>query len=83
MAKAKSLVDDVLDRVKDSKPGFASWFDRLPSDAKKELDVAKKAFDPTKHQQRAYARAIIEAAQRRGWDIAGIQGVVAWLKKRS
>ena len=82
MAK-KSLVDDVLERVKDSRPGFASWFDRLPPDAQQELDVTRQAFDPTKHQQRAYARAIIDAAQRRGWDIAGIQGVVAWLKKRS
>lgn len=82
MAK-KSLLDDVLGMVRGSKTGFASWFDRLPEDAKRELAATRQAFDPTKHQQRAYARAIIEAATQRGWKTAGIQGVVAWLKKRS
>ena len=83
MGKTPTLVEDVLANVKESRPGFASWFDRLPDDARAELEAARKAFDPTKHQQTAYAKALIDAAQLRGWEISGIQGVIAWLKKRS
>lgn len=82
MAKAKSLVEDVLDRVKDSKPGFATWFDRLPPDAKEQLEQVRSKFNHSVHQKRAFAKAIIEVAQEHGWPIAGVQGVERWLEKR-
>lgn len=84
MAKAKptSLVDDVLATAVKSRPGFGTWHSRLPPEARAELDAARAAFDPTRHQKRAYAKAIMDACQARGWQTSGIQGVLAWLDGR-
>lgn len=80
MAKAKaSLLDDVLSRTANRRPGFKTWFDRLPQDAQAELDAVRQAFDPNVHQKRAYCEAIMAAARERGWDTAGVNGVIAWL----
>lgn len=77
-----SLLDDVLSKTSASKPGFKTWYERLPADAQGELDVVKQAFNPAVHQKRAYAQAIIAAATERGWEVCGVQGVIAWLNKR-
>lgn len=82
MAKTKPLLDDVLSRARVSKPGTKTWFDRLPAETQAELDAVKQAFNPVVHQKRSYAKAIMEAAAERGWEVAGIQGVIAWLNKR-
>jgi hypothetical protein len=82
MAKT-SLADEVLSKVTNSTPGFCSWFDRLPADAQVELEAVRAAFDPAAHQKLAYARAVIESCRKRGWETAGVQGVIAWLNKRS
>jgi hypothetical protein len=81
MAKTATLLDEVLDRVKSSRPGFKSWFDRLPSEAQAELEQVRAQFNPKVHQKRAFANAVMEAAKERGWETAGIQGVLAWLNK--
>lgn len=78
-----SLADEVLSTVAKSKPGFSSWFGRLPPDAQAELEAVRAAFDPAVHQKLAYARAVIESCRKRGWETAGVQGVIAWLNKRS
>lgn len=83
MAKAKSLVEDVLSRVQTTKPGFASWFERLPPDAKSQLEQVRERFNRSIHSKRAFARAIIAVADEHGWPISGIQGVERWLEKRS
>lgn len=80
---AKSLADEVLSSIAQSMPGHLSWFDRLPPDAQAELKVARAAFDPAVHQKQAYARAVMESCRKRGWQTAGVQGVIAWLKQRS
>lgn len=80
MAK-QSLADEVLAQVTNSTPGFACWFDNLPADAQAELESVRQAYDPARHQKLAYARAVIESCRKRGWKTAGIQGVIAWLKK--
>jgi hypothetical protein len=82
MAKT-SLADEVLSAVTKSIPGFCSWFDRLPPDAQAELEAVRAAFDPAIHQKQAYARAVIESCRKRGIETAGVQGVKAWLSKRS
>ena len=83
MAKARpSLLDDVLARATNGKPGFRTWFERLPADAQAELDAVREAFNPNTHQTRAYALAILEAAKERGWETGGVQAVIAWLKKQ-
>ena len=83
MAKAKlSLLDDVLAKAQGSKPGFASWFERLPPEAQAELLIVRQNFDPRQHQKNAYASAIMAACQERGWATSGRQGVIDWLDKR-
>lgn len=77
-----SLLDDVLARTSASKPGFKTWFERLPPDVQEELDAVKKAYNPAVHQKRAYALAIMAAATERGWETSGVQGVIAWLNRR-
>jgi hypothetical protein len=83
VAKARtSLLDDVLAKASNGKPGFKTWFDRLPADAQAELDAVREAFNPNTHQTRAYALAILEAAKERNWETGGVQAVIAWLKKQ-
>ena len=83
MAKARpSLLDDVLAKASNGKPGFRTWFDRLPADAQAELSAVREAFNPNTHQTRAYALAILEAAKERNWETGGVQAVIAWLRKR-
>ena len=83
MAKSKTtLASDVLARVHNSKPGFVSWFQKLPPDVQEQLNQAKDGFDPTRHQKKAFAVAIMEAAKDRGWEISGVQGVLAWLNEK-
>ena len=83
MAKARpSLLDDVLARAANGKPGFKTWFERLPADAQTELSAVREAFNPNTHQTRAYALAILEAAKERGWETGGVQAVIAWLKRQ-
>lgn len=79
MAKKSTLLDDVLSRASASKPGFLSWFERLPPEAQAELEAVRQSFNPKAHQKKAYCRAIIEAATERGWETSGIQGVLSWL----
>lgn len=83
MAKARpSLLDDVLARATNNRPGFKTWFDRLPPDAQAELDAVRQSYNPNTHQTRAYALAILEAAKERNWETGGVQAVIAWLRKR-
>ncbi len=83
MGKAKtSLLDDVLARASNGKPGFKTWFDRLPADAQAELSAVRESYNPNTHQTRAFALAIMEAAKERGWATGGVQAVIAWLRKR-
>lgn len=81
-AKKPSLLDDVLSRAVAGRPGFRTWFDRLPADAQAELEAVRLAFNPTIHKKNPYAKAIIAAATERGWEIAGVQGVITWLNRR-
>ena len=81
-AKTRSLLDDVLARSSNNRPGFRTWFERLPADAQAELSAVRESFNPNTHQTRGFALAIMEAAKERGWATGGIQAVIAWLKKQ-
>lgn len=83
MGKAKSLLDDVLARAQSAKPGFKTWFDRLPEDVRAELAAVKASFNPALHQKKAFATAIMEAAKERGWETGGVQAVLSWLNKKT
>jgi hypothetical protein len=83
VAKAKqSLVDDVLSRVASNRPGFRTWFERLPPEVQQELEVVRQNFDPSIHQKNAFADAVIAVATERGWEISGKSAVIAWLKAK-
>ncbi len=81
-APTKSLLDDVLSRAQGKRPGFASWFDRLPQEARDELEIVRQAFNPAVHQKNGYASAIMDVCRERGWQTSGRQGVIDWLDKR-
>lgn len=81
MAK-KTLLDDVLGRIVHRKPGFRTWFDRLPPEAQEELLVVKAGFNPDIHKKRTFALAIIESSRERGWETAEVQGVISWLARK-
>ena len=74
-----SLVEEVLGNVANKSPGCLTWFDRLPAEAQAELEAVRETFNPTVHQKRAFARALISAAERRGWKVAKEKQVIAWL----
>lgn len=84
MAKTKrpGLVDRVLAKAARSKPGLKSWFERLPADLQDELLKVRDAFDPSIHQKRPYARLIIEEVSECGFEVCGVQGVLAWLNAK-
>ena len=79
MAKA-SLLDEVLSTVANHTSGVLTWFDKLPADAQAELDVVRQQYDPRTHKKHIYARAVIAAAQKRGWSIVGEKQVIKWLE---
>jgi hypothetical protein len=72
----------VLAKASNGRPGFRTWFERLPADAQAELSAVREAFNPNTHQTRAYALAIMEAAKERNWETGGVQAVIAWLKQQ-
>lgn len=82
MAKKLSLVDDVLQRAQHVRPGFKSWFQRLPDDVQAELKAVRATFNPVLHQKKAFARAIMEAASERGWETGSVTAVLAWLNRK-
>lgn len=81
-AKPTSLLDDVRKRVVRRKPGFPSWFEKLPAEAIAELEAVRQAFDPTVDEKKAYAKAIIASLTERGWPVSGTEAVCRWLNAR-
>lgn len=76
-----SLVDEVLASVVNHAPGGRTWFEKLPPEAQAELEEVRRSYDPAVHQRRAFYRAIVAAAERRGWHIAGEKQVSEWLTR--
>lgn len=71
----------VLSRVTELRPGFRTWFDRLPPEVQGELDAIRQQWQAgqTGHQKRALARAIVAEMQARELPVSGVQGVEHWL----
>ena len=85
MPKARartSLLDDVLAKAQNKKPGFRSWIERLPEDARAELEAVRQSFNPAIHRKRTFAFAVMQSAKDRGWETSGVQGVLAWLNEK-
>jgi hypothetical protein len=84
-AKAPSLLDDVLARVKTRKPGFIPWHERLPDDLQADLAAIRERFHAggIASQKRALATAIAEVVAERGHTKPGEQAVLAWLNRKA
>ena len=82
MARKSSLVADVLSRAAAPRRGSIPWYEKLPPEAREELEAVRQSFVPGVHELNAFARAVMAAAQERGWQTSGIQGVIAWLRER-
>jgi hypothetical protein len=82
MAKTKpqrSLAESVEATVQNARPGYNSWFHKLPPDAQAEFLEARRRFDRTRHQKTAFAKALIAEAKARGWATAGESVLCVWL----
>ena len=84
-AKAPSLLDDVLARVKAKRPGFMPWNERLPDDLQAELAAIRERFHAgdIASQKRALAVAIAEVVAERGHTKPGEQAVITWLNRKA
>ena len=85
MAKRRApLLESVLARAANSKPGFLPWYKQLPADVQKELAEMKLAFltGETGLQKRAFCRAVLAEMRERGLKTSGLQGVEAWLERQ-
>lgn len=82
MTRKSSLVAEVLSLAAAPRRGSVPWYQKLPPEAREELEAVRQAFTPGVHELNAYARAVMAAADERGWQTSGIQGVIAWLRKK-
>lgn len=87
MAKRKrALLDDVIAKVQIKRPGFASWFERLPKEMQHELEAIRTKFENGQLNglnKRAVSTAISQVVRERGYHCCGMQGVLAWLNRQS
>ena len=82
MKRAGGLVDDISSRVRQSKPGYKPWNEKLPQDVQAELAEVKRRFRAGEiaATKVGLAKAIGDAIEGRGFLRPGVQAVVAWLK---
>lgn len=81
MAKPKpTFLDDVKSRIVHTSGRALTWFDRLPPDAQEECLAVREAFRRGElGLKERVARALISAAEDRGWPIAKTKRVTVWL----
>lgn len=83
---AKDFLIDFESRIVRKKPGFASWFEALPADAKESLGKIKKKFLDGGYRgtpKTSLAKAVVAIASDRGWVVSGVQGVIDWLERKT
>lgn len=83
MASRKRLVDEVLARAQNQRPGYRTWAEKLPPDLQAELEECRQKFDHGTHQKSAFARAIVAAVADRGHEAPKLGAVVRWLSEAS
>lgn len=80
-----SIIDQVLAVAANKGPGYAPWYMRLPEADLRQLEELRDRWrvGQVPMHKRALARAIVTVCQKLGHDICGIQGVEAWIGRRS
>jgi len=81
----KALIEAVLSKIVLKRNGPKCWFEKLPPAARRELTELREFFYEGDHglPKKSFALGVIEVAKERGWKIAGVQQVVAWLNDRA
>lgn len=81
MPKTMTLADMIADRVEVLKP--KTWLDRLPSDARTELDGVRSRFQAGGYSNApalAVSRALLEVAAENGWKLLSEKELAKWLR---
>lgn len=80
---AGGLAEMVRANLRPVRHGFAPWHERLPADARAEVDEVKRAWLAGKlgAQMRPVALLVAKYLADNGICTIGEQGVIAWLKK--
>lgn len=82
----RDFLKDFESKIVRRKPGFVTWFDALPTDARASLGKIKTKYLAGGYRgtaKRALAKAVIEIANENRWAITGEQGVVRWLESKT
>lgn len=82
----KDFLKNFESKIVRRRPGFLTWFDALPPQAKDSLGKIKAKYDAGGYRgtaKRALAKAVIEIASENGWATSGEQGVVRWLESKT
>jgi hypothetical protein len=83
--KSESIADAVLQVVAERQPGMTGWSAKLPAAERAHLEDLRERW--RRHElpmtKRAFARAVVEVCQKRGYFVTGIQGVEHWIGRRS
>lgn len=81
MAKGRpTFLDEVRSRIVHTSTRGLNWFDRLPADAQAECLAVREAFRRGElGLKERVAKALISAAEERGWPIAKVKRVAMWL----
>lgn len=79
-----TLASDIAARIVNKRPGFPTWFERLPAEMQTALDEVRERWQEGQiaGQQRAFAIALAAEVASRGFPEPGVQAVVAWIRKR-
>lgn len=77
------LLEAVVSKIVHPKPGFPTWFQRLPDDLRKELRELREQWLAGKivSKQKPLAVAIAQVMEDRGHARPGEQAVLAWLRR--
>lgn len=79
-----TLASDIASRIIQKKPGFPTWFDKLPKDLQDALDDVRQRYERGEitSQQKPFALAIAAEVADRGFPEPGTQAVLSWLRKK-
>lgn len=79
-----TLASDIAARIVQKRPGFPTWFERLPPDLQAALAEVREQFlaGDISSQQRAFAVAVAAEVADRGHPEPGVQAVLTWLRKK-
>lgn len=79
-----TLASDIAAKIVEKRPGFPTWFDRLPADLQSGLRDVRRRWEAGEIESRKKPLAVAIAAEvaERGFPEPGVQAVLSWLSKK-